>query len=84
LQRHKKKKKKKKKEKKGNSSHRETDLSTGNDKRIHGLEVSGTDVDKQGTGSGRAVDQGQGLPHGDGGGCGGFTRCVLSSSLSGA
>ena len=41
-----KKKKKKKKEKKGDSSFRGTDSSTGDEKRIHGFEVSGVEIDK--------------------------------------
>jgi hypothetical protein len=42
----KKKKKKKKSERKGDSSYRGTDSSTGDDKRIHGFEVSGVAIDK--------------------------------------
>ena len=41
-----KKKKKKKREKKGDSSFRGTDSSTGDEKRIHGFEISGVAIDK--------------------------------------
>jgi hypothetical protein len=42
----KKKKKKKKRERKGDSSYRGTDCSTGDEKRMHGFEVSGVAIDK--------------------------------------